>query len=110
MARPEHLSRDDTENARVTRSSTVDDDDDWVIDVGAAEGSITDTRRLDRYALEQILTMPAGSRLLLLVNAEDDFPSPEEGKAGFVNEQQHLPERIIGSRAYYQLKCTLTDV
>ena len=54
--------------------------------------------------------MPAGSRLLLLVNAEDDFPSPEEGKAGFVNEQQHLPERIIGSRAYYQLKCTLTDV
>ena len=94
-------STEDTEDARITRSSTVDDDDDWVIDVGAAEGSIRDTRRLDRYALEQILTMPAGSRLLLIVNAEDEFPRPEEGKAGFINEQQHLPERIISSCAYY---------
>ena len=53
--------------------------------------------------------MPAGSCLLLLVHAEDNFPSPEEVQTAFVNDKQNFPERIVGSRVYYQLKSTLTD-
>ena len=57
--------KDEDGPMQVTRSSTITDNDDWVLDVGAAKGSITDTWCLDRYTSEQIITMPAGSCLLL---------------------------------------------
>ena len=54
----------------VTRSA-VDDEDDWVLDMEAANCEVANTRRLDRYPLEHLLTLENKSRLLLLVRIVD---------------------------------------
>ena len=53
-----------------TRSNA--DEDDWLVDMDAAECKVTDTRRLDRYPLEHIVTLPEKSSMLLLVKVDDD--------------------------------------
>ena len=91
----------------VTRSSAVDDDE-WIIDMEAANCDVTDTRRLSRYCLEHILTLAAGHRILLLVRVESN---PKLfSKRWKVNEMQKLPNRVIGGKEYYQLRCKLDDV
>ena len=60
-----------TEGGRVTRSQ-VDDLQDWVVDLDAAEGKTDDVRRLDRYCFEQLVPLPLRSNLLILVNIADD--------------------------------------
>ena len=57
----------------VTRSSLVDCDD-WAVDLVAANCRVTDERRLSRYALEHIVTLPAKTPPLLLVHNADTNP------------------------------------
>ena len=59
-------SNEDDTKAHATRSTVVEDDY-WVVDLPAAACEVVDTRRLDRYPLEQILTLDHHTPLLLLV-------------------------------------------
>ena len=43
---------------RITRSSVAGEAEDWTIDMDAANCDVTQIRRLDRYSLEHILTIP----------------------------------------------------
>mmetsp|Transcript_24342 Transcript_24342/g.39569 ORF Transcript_24342/g.39569 Transcript_24342/m.39569 type:complete len:102 (-) Transcript_24342:6-311(-) len=59
---------DDEEVERVTHSGT----DEWMIDMDTATCNITDTRRLSHYSFKHLLTLPAVTKLLLLVVEADD--------------------------------------
>ena len=89
-----------------TRSNA--DEDDWLVDVDAAECKVTDMRRLDRCPLEHIVTLPEKSSMLLLVKVEDD-DNKFGGKAAAVHGVQGLKTRSISNHNYYQLKCTISD-
>ena len=75
----------------------------------AAACEVVDTRRLDRYPLEQILTLDHHTPLLLLVRVLDDS-TMFSGRGGLVRALQNLPTKMINGFEYYQLKCTLSDV
>ena len=67
-----HSKMDDAEDGgRVTRSS-VAEEEDWIIDMAAANCEVTDTRKLSRYPIEHIWTLDEGTPLLLLVEVSDD--------------------------------------
>ena len=110
-AKTDTLEEDeDDEDRPFTRSSIAkDDDDDWAVDMEAATCDVTSTRRLDRYPLEQIMTLPLDTKLLLLVRVDNPlmklFP-----KAPAVNELQKLKTRLISGREYYQLKCSISQL
>ena len=89
-AKTDALDNDEDDDDRpFTRSSVAEDDDDWAVDMEAATCDVTSTRRLDRYPLEQIMTLPLDTKLLLLVLVDNPimkiFP-----KAPAVNEMQNL--------------------
>ena len=92
-----------------TTRSSVDDDDDWMVDLDAASCEVTDTRRLNRYPLEQLFTLQARSRLLLLVDANQK-DSPFLTKMEKHHDAQNLPLTVIGGREYYQLRVRMHDV
>ena len=77
----------------MTRSSAPEHDD-WTIDMDAAECRVTDTRRLDRYVLEYLFTLPRKTSLLLLssVAADADLVGGLAAKADAV---QKCPGKII---------------
>ena len=54
----------------VTRSS-VKTDDDWVINLDAANCNVTDTRRLSHCILKHVMTLPAKAPILMLVRVAD---------------------------------------
>ena len=92
---------------RVTRSSAVVADNDWVVDTDAATCEVTDVRRLDRYPLEHIFTLASKLRLLLLVAVEDD----DRVFAGLemkVDAMQRNGRISISGREYYRLKLRST--
>ena len=92
----------------MTRSSTVVEDDDWVVDTDAATCEVTDVRRLDRYPLEHIFTLPEKSKLLLLVAVEDD--DRVFGGLGMKLDAKQLNGHItISGRKYYRLKCAVSN-
>ena len=95
------------DDVRVTRSSTPEVED-WTVDTDAANCSVTDTRRLDRYSLEYIFTLPRHSSLLLLVRVSDDR-ALFDGKATKVDALQNVPRKTICGDQYYQLRCRLSD-
>ena len=64
------VTENDDVDAPVTRSS-VDDNEDWVVDLDAAEGKVTDIRRLDRYCIEQLIPLPLRSNILLLAKVDE---------------------------------------
>ena len=97
----------DEDAGRVMRSS-IPDTDDWVVDMDAANCSVSDIRRLSRYALEYIVTLPSKTTLLLLVNVDDTNPFLD--KALKVEETQRLGRTRISGRDYIRLKCALNDV
>ena len=75
----------------------------------AADCEVTNIRRLDRYVLEHLFTLPRSTKLLLLVRVDDD-DRHFKGRAAVVDEIQQLPRRFISGREYYQLKCSMDDV
>ena len=89
------------------RSSTHDDDDDWLIDDDAVDVSTTNHRRLSRYPIEQLLVSPEKSKLLLLVNVKDD-DLVFGGNANKINliQQNHIA--TIGGKRFIPLKCVLS--
>ena len=93
---------------RVTRSSTVVEDNDWVVDTDTATCKVTDVRRLDRYPLEHIFTLAEKSKLLLLVAVEDD--DRVFGGLGMKLDATQLNGHItISGRKYYRVKCAVSD-
>ena len=56
------------ESGPVTRSS-VEDEEDWIIDLDAAGCKVSETCRLSRYLLEHIFTLPKNTPLHLLPRA-----------------------------------------
>ena len=64
-------TENDDVDAPATRSS-VGDDEDWVVELDAAEGKVTAIRRLDRYCITQLIPLPLRSNLLLLVKVDED--------------------------------------
>ena len=98
----------DNEGGVVLRS-TADDNKNWIINTEAANCDVEDTRRLDRYSLEYLLTLTRGTRILLLVIEEYyhlKFPTERSD----VNHKQNLPSCDISGQKYIQLKCKLSDV
>ncbi len=61
---------DDQIEPPVMRSSLADDDDYWVVDLDAAEGKVTELKRLDRYYIEKLTPLPIRTSLL-----QEDFPN-----------------------------------
>ena len=55
-----------------TLRSASQEIDDWVVDQDLALGKHTDQRKLDRYPIEQLWVSEEKTRLLLLVNVDDD--------------------------------------
>mmetsp|Transcript_28265 Transcript_28265/g.59707 ORF Transcript_28265/g.59707 Transcript_28265/m.59707 type:complete len:189 (+) Transcript_28265:863-1429(+) len=108
------LRDDDIDNdcVRITRSGTsiADAEDEWIIDLNfnAADCAVMDTCCLNRYPLEHLITLPAGSYILFLVNVEDNDMEFLR-KASSVERVQKLPCRIIGEKELYQLQCTISD-
>ena len=93
---------------RVTRSSAVPDDDDWVVDMDAAECNVTDIRRLDRYCLEQIFVLEEKTKLLLLVSVADD-DTVLNGSGEAVSALQKNGTIKLSGREYYRLQCSVSD-
>ena len=80
-----------------------------IVDLPAATCKVIDTRRLDRYSLEHILTLDHHTPLLLLVRVLDDAVM-FSGRGSHVCALQNTPKKMINGVEYYQLKCTLSDV
>mmetsp|Transcript_28898 Transcript_28898/g.61021 ORF Transcript_28898/g.61021 Transcript_28898/m.61021 type:complete len:390 (-) Transcript_28898:858-2027(-) len=104
-----HSPIDEIEDSsrRVTRSS-VEEDDEWIVDMDAANCNVTDTRHLSRYALEHIITLPLGTPILLLFDVDDEEEFSRKGE--LIESIQQLPRRTISGRQYYQLQCTISDL
>ena len=65
------IEEDNDVSGPVTRSS-MEEEYDWVIDLDAANCKVSDTRRLSRYMMEHIFTLPSKTTLLLLVSVDDN--------------------------------------
>ena len=93
------------ESGPVTRLS-VDDVEDWMIDLDAADCKVNKTRRLSRYLLEHIFTLPKNTPLLLLVRVGDDTKqfSRNTNKSSIINDAQQLPTCIIAGKEYFQFQ------
>ena len=98
----------DPGDARLTRSTTALCDDDWMVDTDAAECRVTDVRRLDRYPLEHIFTLPERTHLLLLIAVDDD-DRVFGGKANVVESLQNNGRVSLSGCSYFRLKCSLAD-
>ena len=105
---PKTLSNKDIDETPSTRSTNVSDDY-WLVDMPAAKCAVVETRRLDRYVLERILSLEGNTQLLLLVREIDDIKL-FNGKGAKVESIQQLPRKKINGFAYRQLKCKLDDV
>ena len=86
----------------VTRSMANDNEDNWVIDMDAATCNMAQTRRLDRYPIDHVLTLPRNTKLLLLVSIVDDMQLLLN-RGAKVNTEQQLPTRVI--RVSHQGRC-----
>ena len=62
---------DDGNDGPILRSST-DNIKDWVVDSDLSEVRKTNEQGLNRYPLEQLLVTKEKTRMLLLVNVDDD--------------------------------------
>jgi hypothetical protein len=93
---------------RVTRSSTVPEDDNWVVDMDATDYEVTDVQQLDCYPLEHIFTLLEKSRLLLLVLAQDD-DALFNGLGEKIDSLQGNERVTLSSHTYYKLKCSVND-
>lgn len=70
-SRKRRVKGDDNDIAsgeKVTRSSVAEEEVDWTIDMDAANCEVTQIRRLGRYLLEHIMTLPERKKLSLLVH------------------------------------------
>ena len=74
----------------------------------AAECRVTDTRRLDRYVLEYLFTLPRKTSLLLLVSVTADADL-FGGRAAKADAVQKCPRKHVDGVEYYQLRCSLSD-
>ena len=99
---------EDTAAARVTRSSSSAEGDDWVVDMDAAECKITNIRRLDRCCLEHLFSLEEKTNLLLLVAVDDD-DALLKGTGAAVHDQQQNEIISLSGRRYYRLHCALSD-
>ena len=84
-----------------------------MIDLDAADCKVNETRRLSRYLLEHIFTLPKkNTPLLLLVRVGDDTKqfSRNTNKSSIINDAQQLPMRIIAGKEYFQFRCKLDDI
>ena len=86
---------DDGDDGPITRSS-ADDIKDWVVDSDLSEITATTERGLNRYPLEQLLVTEEKTRLLLLVNVDDDHNLFDGLAAKVENEQQVERASISG--------------
>ena len=102
----------DVEMERPVTRSSVETEDDWVIDLDAANCTVTDTRRLSRYMFEHLITLPINTPILLLVCVEDDEKQFSLGstKSSEIESAQQLPRRYISGKQYFQFRCKLSDV
>ena len=80
----------------------------WVIYMDTAHCEVSQTRRLDRYALEHIFTLQEKTKLLLLMRTTDD-DKHFGGKSGKVNYIQGLDMKVISGSEYFQMMCTISD-
>ena len=100
---------EDSPVPRVTRSTTAVEEEDWTVDTDAAACKVTDVRRLDRYFLEHIFTLPEKSRLLMLVDVKDDHDL-FGGIGAMIDAVQQNGTVTLGGREYYCLRCELCNV
>ena len=99
---------EEIDQAPATRSSIIDDDY-WFVDTEAINCQVVETRRLDRYPLEHLLSLKLNTQLLLLVRvSEDDNMFSSKGR--HVCGMQNIPTKNINGIEYFQLKCKLSDV
>ena len=100
---------DDGSTDRPITRSANDEDEDWTIDMDAANCEVSDIRRLDRYPIEQLLTQTNGSKLLLLVEVGEDNRGTEKNKYKKIAQAQNTPRKVISGREYHQVKCTVIE-
>ena len=93
--------------SRVTRSS-MDDDDNWILDEAAYTMETTERRRLSRVPLEHVAIAAVKTKFLLLVRADSD-DKLLKGKAFRVHEFQANPVTRICGRDFYTLQCAISQ-
>ncbi len=91
---------DESANTRPITRSTVKPEEDWIVDLDAADCRVTDTQRLSRYVLERISTLPLNTPLLLLVRVSEDakYFSDKSSKSENIQSKQQLPRRTISGK------------
>ena len=93
--------------SRVTRSS-MDDDDNWILDEAAYTMETTERRRLSRVPLEHVAIAAVKTKFLLLVRADSD-DKLLKGKAFRVHEFQANPVTRICGKDFYTLQCAISQ-
>ena len=91
----------------VTRSS-VEDEEDWVIDQSAMDVTTTDTRRLSLYCFEQLLMCRERDKFLILVRVSSD-KKLFKGGAQTIASVQGTTTLTISGVEYYRRKATISD-
>ena len=90
-----HATPDKECQVRVTRYSAVNDGEDWVINMDAADCRITDIRYLDRYCLEHIFTLEEKTNVLLFASVDND-DTVTKGAGEAVHQHQGNKPIILG--------------
>ena len=80
--------------------------EDWVVNPDLADMNCTTERDLSIYPLEQLMLMEDRTRLMLLVNVDDDH-NLFGGLGAKINAKQQLEIASISGKKYYRLKCTV---
>ena len=90
----------------VTRSR-VSPSNDWVVDTSAADVTTDDTRRLQLYPIEQLMTSRENTKLLILVKVTDEelFGSDVH----LIASGQGTEEMVISGERFYRLRATVKD-
>ena len=82
--------------------------EDWVVDSDSYDMKRTDQRYLSRHPIEQLWVSPNKTKLLLLVNINDDA-TIFGGKGNKINSMQNIDQCTIAGKQYYRLKCTIEE-
>lgn len=88
----------------------ISNSDDWVVDLDATNCSVSNERRLSKYALEHLATLPTKILFLLLVHNRGSNLVLLKAKALKVEDMQGYACTRIIRREYIRLRCTLGNV
>jgi hypothetical protein len=95
------------DDRRITRSS-VEDDDDWILDDEAFNMETTDRRRLSRVPLEHMAIAAPKTSFLMLVDVNADYKILR-GQGSRVDREQNHPRTFISGREFLTLKCEIKE-